>query len=68
MKFIETLKQFLTKRNKDGEKLLTVKQVAKLLDKSEKAVYYDVKVGKLEVDRRYGKVLIKESSVESIKK
>jgi len=60
--------KFLTKRSEDGGKLLTVKQVAKLLDKSEKAVYYDIKVGKLQVDRRYGKLLVRESSLESLKK
>jgi len=62
------LTKFLTKQDKDGNKLLTVREVARRLDKSEKAVYYDIKVGKLQVDRRYGKLLVKESSLEPIKR
>jgi len=68
MKISDILTKFLSKRDENGEKLLTVKAVAKRLDKSEKAVYYDIKVGKLQVDRRYGKLLVKESSLEPTKK
>jgi len=62
------LTKFQIKHDKDGDRLLTVREVAKRLDKSEKAVYYDIKVGKLEVDRKYGKLLVKESSLEPIKR
>lgn len=68
MKFRDILTKFQRKRDEDGKRLLTVKEVARRLDKSEKSIYYDIKVGKLQVDKRYGKLLIKEASLESLKK
>ena len=51
--------------NKTGDaKLFTVQEVARFLDKDDKTIYYHCRVGNLEVDGRYGKVLIKESSLE----
>jgi len=51
-----------------GARLFTVKEVAKFLDKDDKTVYYHCRVGNLETDTRYGKVLIKESSLNEFLK
>ena len=58
----------LTKKT-GGDRLFTVQEVARFLDMGDKNIYYHIRVGNLEVDRRYGKSLIKESSLnEFIKK
>lgn len=67
-KFAKNWFYHLTRKSRSA-RLFTVQEVAKFLDKDDKTIYYHIRVGNLEVDRRYGKSLIKESSLnEFIKK
>jgi len=50
------------------DRLYTVKEIAELLDKSEKVIYYQIRVNNLPAERHYGKLLVRESSLEKLKK
>lgn len=50
------------------DKLYTIKEAAEMLDKSEKVIYYQIRVRNLPAEEHYGKLLVRESSLESLKK
>jgi len=49
------------------DRLYTVKEIAELLDKSEKVIYYQIRVNNLPAERHYGKLLVRESDLNEFR-
>jgi len=50
------------------DRLLSVKEVAGLVGKSEKVIYYQIRVGNLPAEEHYGILLVRESNLKKITK